>query len=64
MWAFLSGRLRQWLILAVVVPIVLTVVRLIRRRLEQRDPSSKVARGLRKVEEVADTKRHEARDSR
>jgi hypothetical protein len=36
MWIFLTRRLRQWLVLAVAVPAVLAVVRMVRTRLERR----------------------------
>jgi len=52
MWIFLTRRLRQWLVLAVAVPAVLAVVRMVRTRLERRSGQTGVTRALRRVEDL------------
>jgi hypothetical protein len=46
MWLFLTARLRQWLILAVLVPVVTTLVHVIRTRIEARSGSTRLTRLL------------------
>jgi hypothetical protein len=50
MWLFLTARLRQWVILAVLVPLVTTLVHVIRTRLEARSGSTRLTRLLTKLE--------------
>jgi hypothetical protein len=46
MWVFLSRRLRNWLILAVALPIVRMVVHRLAVAARRRDPSARTARVL------------------
>jgi hypothetical protein len=50
MWLFLTARLRQWLILAVLVPVVTTLVHVIRTRIEARSGSTRLTRLLARLE--------------
>jgi hypothetical protein len=50
MWLFLTARLRQWVILAIVIPLATALVRRIRRRLEARSGPTKVTKVLGAVE--------------
>lgn len=52
MWAFISARLRVWLFFAVVVPVLTSVVALVRRQLEKRSGRTKVVRGLQRLEDL------------
>lgn len=61
MWAFLSSRLRTWVLLAVVVPIVMTIVRTVRKRLEAENGETKAVRALKKLEREADKRRGKAK---
>jgi hypothetical protein len=47
MWAFLSRRLRTWLVLAVAVPLGAKVLRRAGEKLEERQGPSNVSKGLR-----------------
>ena len=62
MWVFFTSRLRQWLILAVAVPLATVLVRTIRRRIEKRTGETRLTRGLGHVEELGrKTRRKERR---
>ena len=50
MWVLLSSRLRTWLLLAIAVPILRSVLRRASASAAQRDPSSTAARALRSAE--------------
>lgn len=50
MWVLLSSRLRTWLMLAVAVPILRTVLRRASTSAAQRNPDSSAARALRTVD--------------
>ncbi len=58
MWLFLTSRLRQWLLFAVAVPILLLGVRLIRQTLEKRSGETRLTGALRRVEEVGRRRRN------
>ena len=47
MWLFLTSRLRQWLLFAVAVPILLFAVRRIRQTLEKRSGETRLTGALR-----------------
>jgi hypothetical protein len=47
MWAFLSRRLRTWLVLAVAVPLGAKVLRRAGEKLEERQGPTTVSKGLR-----------------
>jgi len=53
MWLFLSARLRQWLVLAVALPLTLAALRWLRRLIEARYGSTKLTRGLSKADSLA-----------
>ncbi|GAA3697532.1 hypothetical protein GCM10022204_11970 [Microlunatus aurantiacus] len=61
MWLFLTSRLRQWLLFAVAVPILLLVVRLVRQTLEKRAGQSRLTGALRQVEEIGQRRRNRRR---
>ncbi|GAB2584123.1 hypothetical protein [Microlunatus antarcticus] len=52
MWVFFTSRLRQWLILAVAVPLATVLVRTIRRRIEKKTGETRLTRGLGHVEDL------------
>jgi formate hydrogenlyase subunit 4 len=64
MWLFLTGRLRMWLILTVVVPLTTGLLRRIGRRLEQRNGPSPVSRALLRAGELGDRARATLRGGR
>ena len=64
MWVFFTSRLRQWLILAVAVPLATVVVRTIRRRLEKRTGETRLTRGLGQVENLGRRARRKERRKR
>ena len=64
MWVFFTSRLRQWLILAVAVPLATVVVRTIRRRLEKRTGETRLTRGLGQVENLGRKARRKERRKR
>jgi len=53
MWVFLSSRLRRWVVMAVAVPLTLTGLRWLRRRIEARHGTNRLTRGLAKIDAVA-----------
>lgn len=50
MWAFLSARLRTWLLLAVVLPVARLLVHRIAVAAERDDPSARTAKLLRRAD--------------
>ena len=64
MWVFFTSRLRQWLILAVAVPIATVLVRTIRRRIEKRTGETRLTRGLGRVEDLGRRTRRKERGRR
>ena len=52
MWVFISARLRRWIIFAIAVPVITTVVHLIRQRVEARTGVTKLTRLLGLVERI------------
>lgn len=52
MWMFLTARLRQWVIFALVFPVLLRILRTIRQSIEKRSGRSRLTRALAKVEEL------------
>lgn len=60
MWLFITARLRQWIILAIAVPLLTYVVRAIRRAVEKRaGGATKVTRGLGKLEDFGRRKKRQ-----
>jgi hypothetical protein len=57
MWVFISARLRQWIIFAIAVPIITTVVHLIRQRVEARTGATRFTRLLGLVERIGQRRR-------
>jgi hypothetical protein len=50
MWVFFTARLRQWLLMAVVLPLAMRLVGLVRRALERKSGRTRFTRALTKVE--------------
>jgi hypothetical protein len=46
MWVFITARLRQWLILAVLIPVATMLVHALKRFLERRSGQTRLTRGL------------------
>ncbi len=61
MWVFLTARLRQWVILAVLVPLVTTLVHLLRTRLEARSGPTRLTKALGTVESLGARKGRKGR---
>ena len=61
MWVFFTSRLRQWLILAVAVPLATVLVRTIRRRIEKKTGETRLTRGLGHVEDLGRKARRKER---
>jgi len=53
MWAFLSRRLRMWLLVAVALPLARAVVHRLALAADHRDPSTRTAKVLRKADSTA-----------
>ena len=64
MWLFLSNRLRQWAIFAVVVPVVTTLVHLVRKRLEARSGPNRLTKVLKTIEGFGQSRRRRGRRGR
>ncbi|SDU99610.1 hypothetical protein SAMN04488544_3186 [Microlunatus sagamiharensis] len=66
MWVFFTSRLRQWLVVAVAVPLATVLVRTIRRRIEKKTGETRLTRGLGHVEDLGRRKerRQPERDRR
>lgn len=52
MWMFITARLRQWLFFAVAIPLLTTLVHLVRQILERRSGETSLSRALRRVEDL------------
>ena len=63
MWLFITARIRQWLILAVVVPLASMVVHLIRTAIEKKTGETKLTRALTTVEEIGRRKSRRGRSA-
>lgn len=62
MWLFITARLRQWIILAIAVPLLTYVVRAIRRALEKRaGHDTTVTRRLGKLEDLGRRQKRRAK---
>lgn len=62
MWLFITARLRQWIILAIAVPLLTYVVRAIRRALEKRaGHDTTVTRGLGQLEDFGRRKKRQTK---
>ena len=64
MWVFFTSRLRQWLILAIAVPLATVLVRTIRRSIEKRTGQTRLTRGLGQVENLGRRARRKQRKQR
>jgi hypothetical protein len=53
MWALLSTRLRTWLLIAVALPLAGALARVVARRLERRNGSTKLSRALQTAGDMA-----------
>jgi predicted metal-binding membrane protein len=56
MWMFITARLRSWLIFAIVLPVVATVVHMVRARLEARSGRTRLVAALTMIENVGKRK--------
>lgn len=61
MWAFVSARLRTWIVLAVLVPIAISVIHLIRTTLEKKHGQTTLVKGLKTVEDFGQRHRRDKR---
>lgn len=52
MWAFFSRRLRQWLVLAVLLPLASLLLGALRQLLERRSGETRLTRALGRLEVV------------
>ncbi|MFL6025740.1 MAG: hypothetical protein ACJ72G_04175 [Friedmanniella sp.] len=59
MWLFISARLRQWAIFAIVVPVATTLVHVVRTRLEARSGQTRVTKALAMVEGFGQRRRRD-----
>jgi hypothetical protein len=57
MWLFITARLRQWLFFAVAIPLLTTVVHLIRQLIEKRSGETSLTRALRRLENLGRRKK-------
>lgn len=57
MWIFITARLRQWLFFAVAIPLLTTLVHLIRQIIERRSGETSLSRALRQVENLGRRKK-------
>jgi hypothetical protein len=66
MWAFLSRRLRMWVLLAVMLPLTRTLVHRLANAADRRDPRSRTARALHQADSTvtAVSRRASRRNSR
>jgi hypothetical protein len=64
MWLFLTRRLRQWAIFAILVPLVATLVHAIRVRLEARTGPTRLTKVLRTIEGFGQSGRRRGRRGR
>jgi hypothetical protein len=55
MWAFLSRRLRTWVLLAIALPLTRMAVHRLARAADRRDPRSRSARALRHADSTVET---------
>jgi hypothetical protein len=63
MWAFFSRRFRQWLLMAVAVPLIGVVARRLSVRLERRHGPTRTSRALGHVGHVARSPKHRQKQS-
>jgi hypothetical protein len=64
MWLFFTRRLRMWLILTVLVPLVTGLLRRVGRTLERRNGPTGVSRALLRAGDVGDRARATLRGGR
>ena len=51
MWVFISSRLRQWVLFAVAVPILTSLIHLLRTRIEKKSGETALTKALAKIED-------------
>jgi hypothetical protein len=61
MWFFITARLRQWIIFAVAVPLLTSLIHVIRERLEARSGITKVTKALGTIENFGTRRRRPRR---
>ena len=52
MWIFITARIRQWVLLAVIIPLAAMIVHVIRTAIEKKTGSTKLTRALTTIEEL------------
>jgi hypothetical protein len=57
MWVFITARLRQWLFFAVAIPLLTTIVHLIRQAIEKRSGQTRLTRILSQAENLGRRRR-------
>jgi hypothetical protein len=57
MWLFITARLRQWLFFAVAIPLLTTLVHLVRTAIEKRSGQTRLTRLLAQAENLGRSKR-------
>jgi hypothetical protein len=57
MWVFITARLRQWLFFAVAIPLLTTIVHLIRQAIEKRSGQTRLTRILGQAENLGRRRR-------
>ena len=57
MWVFIAARLRQWLFFAVAIPLLTTIVHLIRQAIEKRSGQTRLTRILAQAENLGRRRR-------
>lgn len=61
MWMFISARLRQWLFLAVAVPVATVAVHVVRGAIEKRSGETKLTRVLASAEDFGRRRQRKGR---
>lgn len=64
MWVFITARVRQWLLLAIAVPVLTMLVRLVRTWVEKRSGETRLTRVLGRVERFGQSHRRGLRRRR
>jgi hypothetical protein len=64
MWVFITARIRQWLLLAIAVPVLTMLVRLVRTWIEKRSGETRLTRALGRVEQFGQRHRRGVRRRR
>ena len=60
MWVFISSRLRQWLLFAIAVPLLTSLVHVVRTRIEKKSGQTPLTKALGQVENFGQRRRGRA----